>query len=363
MASRPLPHTLGHLQCPACEAARIEAMRTSDLKELTFDNAAALWIADRQLDVSERTHKDHQDFVRRLGRFFGEMPLKDIHIGHVKTYQLARQGKDATLDLGRAGAELINHEISFLAGLLNAGGLWAPMKSYYRCLKVPKLGPGRALSAEERERLIMCAASDPRWKVAYMCTLLTLGTTRGAGEIRKIKIADVDLRDRNLKIELGAKNDNRKKDFPMTDTMVWCCGQLLKRYHRLCEKYAVKPSSDHYLLPKRRQRDYGYEFDKPMEGWRSAWNSLCEKAGLEPRMYDLRHDSFSALGKTPGVADQIKRDIMGHVNDRMEKRYFHSQRQWTLDALQSIEVKPAPKIVELPDGQIVEIPVLPKTGE
>src|SRR4051812_2035120 len=123
MASRPLPHTLGHSNCPACEAIRIEAMRTSDLKDLIFDNAAALWLQDRQLDVSERTHKDHQDFARRLGRFFGEMKLQEIHIGHIKSYQLARQGKDAALDLGKAGPELVNHEISFLTALLDAAGI------------------------------------------------------------------------------------------------------------------------------------------------------------------------------------------------------------------------------------------------
>jgi integrase len=279
MASTPLPHTFGHENCPACDAELYEAMRAANSAELPFSEAARLWLLTSREEVADQTHKDRELFIGRLNKFFGPMILNKIHIGNIRQYQKARQGKaDNPADnLGEAGAELINHEISALARILDAAGLWKPIKLHYKCLKVPKYGPGRALEATERERLVMCAASNPRWKVAYLCTLLTLNLTRGAGEVRKVKIKDVDLRSRNLSIEEGAKNAYRVVDFPMNDTVHWCCGQLLKRYYRLCEKYGVTPSPDHYLLPARIKHGDGYDFNKPQRGWRSAWNSLSKR--------------------------------------------------------------------------------------
>lgn len=361
MASTPLPHTLGHVHCPACEAERYEALRVANSADLPFREAARLWLINSREDVSAQTHKDRQTFINRLNKFFGPILVRDIHIGNVNAYQKARQGKadHAGDNLGEAGAELINHEISALRRVLEKAGLWAVIKPHYKPLKVPKYGPGRACSDDERERLLMCAASNPRWKVAYLCSLLSLNVGRGFGEFRKIKVKDIDLRNRNLSIDEGAKNDYRIVDFPMTDSVHWACGQLLKRYYRLCEKSGVAPSPDHYVMPARIQRGYGRDFYKPQGHMRKVWRSICDKAGItDLRLYDLRHDTATRLGESPDIADQSKRDILGHVNKRMEKRYFHQQRQTKLRALESIEVAPAPKLVETVDG-FVQIPVIP----
>src|SRR5690348_15447276 len=101
-----LTHTLGHINCPACEASRQETVRTGSYLALQFRSAARIYLAEEEhsLEISPRTYKDHQDFVNRLSRFFGDIPIKDIHIGHVSQYQLARQAKLALEDnLGEAG--------------------------------------------------------------------------------------------------------------------------------------------------------------------------------------------------------------------------------------------------------------------
>jgi integrase len=364
MASSPLPHTLGHVNCPACEATRIEAMRTSDLKDLSFDNAATLWLQDRQLDIGERTHKDHQDFARRLGRFFGGMALKDIHIGHIKAYQLARQGKDRALDLGKAGPELVNHEISFLTGLLDAAGTWKPMKQYYRCLKVKKSTRGRSITEEEEDRLKMVAASNPRWQAAYLGTLLSLNTTAGPGEIVHIRVRWINMRDRVLSIRDGLKNDSRERHFPMTGTIHWICSELLKRYYRLCRRHGLETSEEHYVLMGRTAGS-GRPYDpwKPMGSWKKAWGALTEKADLPGlRMYDMRHQTQTKLMEQDGVSDHTIEDIAGHISGDMKKQYRHIRDKKKLEALEMIESRPAPKIIETPDGELVEVPVLPKTS-
>src|SRR5258707_3602638 len=95
-----LQHTLNHVNCPACDATRLELSRTTEMKHLKFRDAAEL-VLDRErfyllpenaslvldesqktLRVGERTYRDHCDFTRRLNTFFGEIPLANIHEGH-----------------------------------------------------------------------------------------------------------------------------------------------------------------------------------------------------------------------------------------------------------------------------------------
>jgi integrase len=254
---------------------------------------------------------------------------------------------------------VINHEISLLSMVLDRAGLWKFIKPHYKRLKVPKYGKGRALTSEERDRLIACAASNPRWRVAYLGTLLCANTGAGPGEVRKIKVKDIDLRNRNIAIEQGAKNQHRKRDYPMTDTILWTCMQIFKRYHRLCDKYQVSPSPEHFVFPARIRHDYGYDFNKPISCWKKAWNRLCKKADLAGlRCLDLRHDSATNLMEEPTVSEQTVEDIMGHVTHRMKKRYSHIRRDRILHALEVIEVKPAPTLME----DDFWIRTIPKTG-
>jgi integrase len=354
-------HTPGHINCPDCEAEKQKALRLSNAGELKFRDAVALWRIDTRDDYSEQTDKDHALFEKRLNKFFAEIPLKDIHIGHIRTYQTARQGKadDPRDNMGKASSELINHEISLLSMVLDSAGYWKFIKPHYKRLKVPKYGKGRALADEERDRLIHCAASNPRWRVAYLGTLLSVNTGCGPGEIRKIKVKDIDFRNRNVAIEQGAKNDHRKRDYPFTDSIQWVCTQMFNRYERLRRKYGVEFSAEHYILPARIRRRDGYDFAKPQSSWKKAWHALCVKADLVGlRSLDLRHDSATNLMEKETVSEQTVEDIMGHVTQRMKKRYSHIRRGKILNALQQIEVPPVPSLLE-DDPWVRPIPKVP----
>src|ERR1700732_1837507 len=99
----PAQHTLGHLQCPACEQLRRTIMRTGELGELPFLQAWPLWWELKQQEIGPKTQKCHIEYRKILAAFFGDVLLKDIHIGHIVSYRNYRVS---------AGPGLINHEVN-----------------------------------------------------------------------------------------------------------------------------------------------------------------------------------------------------------------------------------------------------------
>jgi integrase len=358
-----LQHTIGHIDCPACEAARLALHRTTDLKALKFSAAAAVCLDDelRYVNIKPRTHKDHRDFVRRLTPFFGELVLEKIHEGHILSYQQQRAQT--------AGPELINHEISYLGHVMDKAGLWKALKPRVTRLHVPKKETGKALTADQQDLLKTCASSNPRWSVAYWGTLLSLNIAVGPGEICHLRVRDLDVRNRLLEISVDeehGKNEYRADVYPMNDTMLWVCNRLLKRYYKICEKQGIEPLPDHFVLPynagrnqKAERKMVGFDPTRPQSGWRSAWRALLKKAGLEIRNYDLRHTSGTAVMEDAALAPEVVQKFMRHGTDKMKKRYFHANLKTMGDLLERHEVKPAPKLVETDQG-IVQVPVIPE---
>jgi integrase len=338
-------HTPGHVNCPVCDSALQDLLKPNNFPEMKFKDAAAIWLEDTRDGVAPRTHRDHQDFVRRLNRFFGEMIVKRINAGNIAEYQRARQGRclHPEDNLGKSGPETINHEISaVLSKILDAAGTWKPIKPMYKRLKVVRSDVGRSLTQQEEERLVICAASHPRWRVAYLCSLLSVNTTAGPGEIARIRVRYINLREKVLSIEEGLKNHARLRHFPMTESILWTCEQLLERYYKLCKRHGITPDPDHYVMPGR-ARCGPYDPWRPIGSWRKAFERLREKADLPKfRRYDLRHQSQTKLMEQPDISDHTIEDISGHVPGQTKKRYRHIRDQRKLEALQRIEVRPAP---------------------
>lgn len=338
-------HTAGHVRCPACELARTQMIQPAEFGALRFSMAASLWLSEHKLYIAERTVADYAFYFRSLNRFFGELPLREIHIGHIQEYQKQRSEKVyiQTLDGKRkkvagAGPSVVNHEVNALSQVLARAGLWVEIERFYKPLPLPKPSVGRALTTEEEERLWMVASTNKRWKVAYWCSLLTANTTAGPSEIVNLRIADVDLEEGVMYVREGTKNDYRVRPIPLNETALWAMKNLVKRAREL-----GSTDPEHCLLPHRAHTK-GAMHDplRPMGSWRRAWESLREKAGLPKlRRYDLRHHSLTRLLENPEISEQTIIDIAGHVSRQMLKRYSHIRMKPKRDALASLERKPA----------------------
>jgi integrase len=347
----PPGHASPHVNCPLCENNRLKTIQPSEFGALRFSEAGRIWLKEHRVEISEKTILDYEYYLRALTQFFGDMALNEIHIGHVRQYQEWRQQPyaDANGRTRSAGPSAINHEVNTLAQMLTRAGLWADIKRWYHPLKLPKSRVGLALTPEEEERLFYVASAGGRWEVAYLAELLSANTSAGPGEIRHLRLCDIDLLRKDMDGTLrpsmtvfeGIKNEFRERTIALNQTAVGVIKRLIKRYHRLCKSQGVEPSRDHYLLPGRARRGRkNIDFFRPQLEWRKAWESIRKRAGLEHvRRYDLRHHIITKMLEDPNISEQVVQEIAGHVSKRMKDRYSHIRDQAQREALTAVETK------------------------
>src|SRR5579884_4184513 len=75
-------HTPNHVDCPLCETARQLLIDPGRFVELSFAQAFPLWL-DSRMRLAPRTRADYESYFKVLEPFFGGLPLKGIHIGHI----------------------------------------------------------------------------------------------------------------------------------------------------------------------------------------------------------------------------------------------------------------------------------------
>jgi len=90
---------------------------------MTFTAAFEKWIRTRTPEteelwtLSEESVRTYRDYAWALGIFFGSMPLKAIHDGHLRTYQDDRAAGRGGWKK-KAGANRIRKELGLLLTLL-----------------------------------------------------------------------------------------------------------------------------------------------------------------------------------------------------------------------------------------------------
>jgi integrase len=305
-------------------------VRTAALTQLAFRTAALAWLETRKPYLSPRTIRDYTSYVETLSAFFSEMKLNEIGPDQLRAYQRMR--------MLRAGASIINHECSVLQQMLKRIGRWAEVVSDYQPLSLPKESPHRALTLAEEDRLLRVGQANPQWDVAYCAFVLSINTTAGPGEIRHIRLCDIDLEERCFRIQPeGAKNEGRIRVIPLNDSALSAIDYLLTRAKRLgCT------DPEHYLLPFRVRRNR-YDPTRPCRGWRTAHNQLCGAAGIQVSPYTFRHHAITRLLESPEVSDETAEAIAGHISERMKKRYSHTRlhvRRAAVEALERVGRKP-----------------------
>ena len=306
------------------------------LAALCFREAAPIWFEAHRQHVGTGTARDYGQCIRSLLAFFAELPLAQIHIGHFEQYQ--RMRSTGTGDLRRAGASRVNHELNTLSQILNRAGLWAPLAPHYKPMKLPKATVGCALAVEDEERLFRMAATNPRWKLAYCCSLITANTTAGPAEIANLRLGDIigDTASMAIRIEEGVKNKHRRRTIPLNEPAAWAVRMLLKRAQKIG---ATAP--EHYLLPHRaRNGEQGFDVTRHIYSWRTAWNKLRVAARLPYlRMYDLRHHAITRLLEDEEVSERTVIELAGHVSRAMLERYSHIRMRTKREAVDALAKK------------------------
>jgi integrase len=323
------------------------------LAKLAFCVVLERYLSLRLPRLAKRTIQTERERSKPLTDYFGARTIKSIVTDDVLSYMAHRK------HTGVSNAT-INRERDLLRGVLVKAQRWHLLNvDELRPLKVEG-GPGRALSFEEKVRLLKVADSRPEWQVATLAATLALNTTMRAGEIRGLRWRDIDLLNQTLTVR-RSKTEAGKRLIPL-NSAAWRA--VLKLRERAKLLFNREPEGDWYVLPHYE----GYckpDPTQPMSGWRTAWRKLtraihCPECGQlqNPgdtcaneecrgdirkvksataglRFHDLRHHAITELAEGQ-ASDQTIRSIAGHVSQRMLEHYSHVRldaKRAALDAL------------------------------
>jgi integrase len=318
---------------------------------LAFSEAAKRYLESRKLELSPRSLKKETQLLVEPGRFLASTPLSRLCGERLLLYREVRAQKGAS-------PAYINMEMGAIRRILKRAKCWDLVAGDIKPLK-ERHQVGRALSHEEKVRLLKMADSNPDWQNARLAQTLALNTAMRGCEIKGLRWKDVDLIDRSLKVgRATTKTDAGERVIPLNANAMAAIVELYRRSQAIG---ATEPN--HHLFP-------ACENDKvdptrPQTTWRSAWrrltraihcpacgqlqnpgkvcsNEKCKAdihevksptAGL--RFHDLRHHAITELAESQ-ASDQTVMAIAGHVSPKMLAHYSHVRmdaKRKALDAL------------------------------
>ncbi len=299
-----------------------------------FGQAADDYVTSRKLELAVASQAKEKQLLVQLRVYFKQEPLKAITAKRITEYRAWRADQ-------KVGPATLNAELGILRRILKRARLWARVADDIKPLKEPN-SIGRAITEEEKQRLLKTAEMRPEWETAYLAAILCLNTTARGCELKGLQWCDVDLFARTLTIR-KSKTAAGERVVPLTDVAT----SALARLRRRAEGFGAVEQS-HYIfaafVPKftfsgKRVVDYnvtGFDPKRHVKSWRAAWRTLTKKAGLPGfRFHDLRHCVITQLAEN-GTSDSTIMAIAGHVSRRMLERYSHVRMEAKRNAMETL---------------------------
>jgi integrase len=303
--------------------------------KLGFGAAADRYVDGRRLELAPPTLAKEKQLLVKLKEFFQAASLNRITSEMVLAYREWRAAQGV-------GPAIVNMEIGVLRRILKRAKRWHTIADDIKPLKEPR-SIGRALTAEQKLKLLEVASQRPEWETAYWAAILALNTTMRGCEIKGLRWEDIDFTNRTLTIR-KSKTAAGQRIIPLTQEALSVLSAL---YQRAQLFGAVEVG--HYVFPafkvggrcdRSRMYIYGFDPTRPMRTWVKAWRSLTKEAKLSGlRFHDLRHHAITELAES-GASEQTIMAIAGHVSRAMLERYSHIRveaKRAALEALASIK--------------------------
>jgi integrase len=345
---------------------------------LAFGDAADRYLQGRRLELSAGSLKKERQLLVQPRRFFGAGQLLRISPEDLQAYREQRAESGAA-------PSYINMEMGTICRILKCAKRWHLVAADIKPLR-ERREIGRAMSHEEKLRLLSLAARRGEWQVLRCAVVLALNTTMRGCELKGLRWRDVNLIDRMLTV-WRSKTDAGERVIPLNDHAMVAILELYKRAEAI-------GASDfaHYVFPA--CENDRIDPTRPQATWRTAWRKLtraveCPTCGVlqnpaekccnekcrtdihevrSPlaglRFHDLRHHAITELAESE-ASEQTIMSIAGHVSPKMLKHYSHvrlNAKRKALDALSDrsspeshgtnydtnavVPLKPGPQVVE-----------------
>ncbi len=302
---------------------------------LAFATAAERYKTERKGRVAAGTWRTERDRMKPLTDFFGEKRLASITADNIRQFQ-------AKQTAAGKHPRYANHQVKLLCAVLRRARLPIPEMEL---LRVPKPRKGRVLEPKQKLHLFEVAASKPEWQVAYCAALLTANCSLRPCEIRALRWKDVDAK-HGLLFVPKSKTDAGVREVPLNAEAVGAIVTMRQRADRL-GTYAAEHYVFHRIWP-------AIDATRPMSGWRSAWRSLREAAGLPKlRYYSLRSQCITEMLEL-GVPEGVIREVVGHVDPDMLRWYSDVRRaakRAAVEALSAATKRAAEEPEQAAEGQ------------
>lgn len=285
--------------------------------------------------LAEKSLAAYRQYARSLCDEFADRLICDIGLDDIVRLQRKRSAEGKS-------PRTVNYEVHALRLILKQFNLWWPLADKVRMLKGERQ-PGRALSREEEGRLIEAIrkCGSPALLPLF---IVSIDSALRASEVRSLRRTDVTLSQISASLE-GEIVVRRSK----TDAGAGRVVPLTRRAAAaLAAWLATQPEAgpDAYVFPRHRvgfgpggrvSMVYDIDFNRPMQGWKSAWNRARKLASVNARWHDLRHTLVSRLAENPTISEETIRSLAGHVSRQMLSRYAHIRAQAKRAAIATLE--------------------------
>jgi integrase len=254
----------------------------TDKAKWTVAQAATLWVDDHAAHLkSAKGRANERSYLRQLLRHLGMKLLQDVGLDDLKRYQRERSRK--------VRERPINIELQILINVLKEANLWRGSLVHFKRLTEPESEIGQALTMEQLHHLQRVAAGNDAWLVAYCASVLAANTGMRGGEIKKLRLAVIDLENRRIYIRHNAtktKAGRRTVELNQAATEA-----VTKLYMRAKQLGSSEP--EHFLLPADLSRHH--------QGWGSAERRTRFRSNSAPGVlaYSLGQSAPGGRGAHP----------------------------------------------------------------
>ena len=329
------------------EKLQAEGKLPGDLSKEKFELALREVLDGRKPHLAENTIRLERERSVPLLRHFSGRRVSQIGAPAIATYQAARADQ--------VSPRTVNLETKVLRYVLKAAKVWARIAEDFKPLREDHRGPGRAIEESQERLLLDVARSKPGWDAAFFAAMVAANTTMRGCELKGLRIADVNLVDREVSIQRSKGNTAGVRRIPLNDGALWGFARLLERAQALG---STEP--EHFLLPAFNYRSKtpghgtGYAPTRHQKGWRTAWRALTKETarragrkaarqalnagnGLRAaiaawkraaapfrgfRFHDLRHCAITKLAESD-ASDATIMAVAGHLSREMMEHYSH----------------------------------------
>jgi integrase len=313
-----------------------------------FGLAADDYETSRKLELAPASQAKEKQLLVQLRAYFKQEPLKAITAKRITDYRAWRASQTKEAKAGETvrqvmcvGPATLNAELGILRRILKRARLWARVADDIRPLKEPST-IGKALTEDDKQRLLKTAVMRPEWETAYLAAILCLNTTARGCELKGLQWSDVDLFDRMVTVR-KSKTAAGVRAIPLTDVACAALARLRTRAesfgpvdqaHYVFAAYGTRMTFKDTTIVGSKM--VAFDPTRHVDSWRTAWRTLTRKAGLPSfRFHDLRHCAITSLAES-GASDSTIMAIAGHVSRRMLERYSHVRMEAKRKAVESL---------------------------